>query len=241
MVEQRPQAVRTRQRRTRVLAPRLVERDARRRDVRERARRVVAEARLLDERLCRPRMSPASAQAPCSAARSASSACASEDLFALRRAPPRSMVAVEVVLARSVSPSSAAQRRGEERGRDSTRSPGRAGRAPGRRRRAPARPRLASCAPAGWRPKARWWRCRPRAGSEAAPSASASHARRPRVVPSGRGASSIDGERGIVHQLVVAEPPEPLLQGLHPAVVVERQRQRVDQPGDVSVSPAACA
>ena len=43
---------------------------------------------------------------------------------------------------------------------------------------------------------------------------------------------SVDGERRVAHQVVVAEPPEPLLQGLHAAVVVERQRERVDQAGD---------
>ena len=43
---------------------------------------------------------------------------------------------------------------------------------------------------------------------------------------------SVDGERGVPRQLVVAEPAEPLLQGLHPAVVVERQRKGVDQAGD---------
>ena len=41
-----------------------------------------------------------------------------------------------------------------------------------------------------------------------------------------------DGEGGVPRQLLVAEPPQPLLHRLHPAVVVERQRQRVDQAGD---------
>ncbi len=43
---------------------------------------------------------------------------------------------------------------------------------------------------------------------------------------------SKDGERGVLHQLVVAEPPEPLLHGLQAAVVVERRTQGVDQAGD---------
>ena len=58
VIEQRPQTVRACQRRAGILRSRLVERDARRRHVRERARRVVAEARLLDQRLCRPRALP---------------------------------------------------------------------------------------------------------------------------------------------------------------------------------------
>ena len=32
----------------------------------------------------------------------------------------------------------------------------------------------------------------------------------------------VDGERGVLRELVVAEPPEPLLHGLQTAVVVER-------------------
>ena len=43
---------------------------------------------------------------------------------------------------------------------------------------------------------------------------------------------SEDGECGVPPQLVIAEPPQPLLHGLHPAVVVERQRKGVDQAGD---------
>ena len=54
----RPQAVDACERRAGLLRPRLVECDARRRDVHERARRVVAEARLFDDRLCRPCASP---------------------------------------------------------------------------------------------------------------------------------------------------------------------------------------
>ena len=58
VIQQRPQTVRAGQRRARILRSRLVERDARRRHVRERAGRVVAQARLLDERLRRPRALP---------------------------------------------------------------------------------------------------------------------------------------------------------------------------------------
>ena len=43
---------------------------------------------------------------------------------------------------------------------------------------------------------------------------------------------SKDGERGVLHELVVAEPPEPLLQRLQAAVVVERRTKGVDQAGD---------
>ena len=57
VVEQRPQTVRACQRRAGLLRSRLVERDTRRRGVRDRARAVVAEARLLDELLCAVRAS----------------------------------------------------------------------------------------------------------------------------------------------------------------------------------------
>ena len=43
---------------------------------------------------------------------------------------------------------------------------------------------------------------------------------------------SKDGKRGVVHELVVTEPPEPLLQRLQAAVVVERRAKGVDQAGD---------
>ena len=51
---------------------------------------------------------------------------------------------------------------------------------------------------------------------------------------------SVDGERRVLHELVVAEPREPLLHGLHAAVVVERQARASTRPATVSVSPAAC-
>ena len=43
---------------------------------------------------------------------------------------------------------------------------------------------------------------------------------------------AVDGERRILHQLVLTEPPEPFLHGLHPAVEVERQARTLDQVGD---------
>ena len=58
VVEHRPQTVRARQRRAGILLSGLVECDPRRRHVRERARRVVAEAGVVDDRLCRGRSSP---------------------------------------------------------------------------------------------------------------------------------------------------------------------------------------
>ena len=76
VVEQWPQTVGARQRGACVIVSPLVECDACRRDISQRAPRVVAEARLLDEGQRRPRVSPASPQAPCSAARSESCACA---------------------------------------------------------------------------------------------------------------------------------------------------------------------
>ena len=50
---------------------------------------------------------------------------------------------------------------------------------------------------------------------------------------------SIDGERRVVHELIFAEPREPLLRGLHAAVVVERRTKFVDQAGDGVLLPAA--
>ena len=58
VVEQRPQTVGARECRTGILVSSLVDGDTRRRRERERARPVVAEARLLDDVLCRPRASP---------------------------------------------------------------------------------------------------------------------------------------------------------------------------------------
>ena len=43
---------------------------------------------------------------------------------------------------------------------------------------------------------------------------------------------SVDGERGVLRELVVVEPPEPLLHCLEAAVVVERWAEGVDQAGD---------
>ena len=63
-----------------------------------------------------------------------------------------------------------------QRGWLASRFPGRAARGPAPRPRARARRRPPSCPRAGWRPRARSWRCRRRAGSaEVAPSASESH------------------------------------------------------------------
>ena len=45
---------------------------------------------------------------------------------------------------------------------------------------------------------------------------------------------SVHRERGIVHELVLAEPRQPLLQGLHAAVVVDGQGECVDQTRDGS-------
>ena len=71
VVEQWPQAVRARQRRAGILGPRLVSRDACRGHVRDRAGRVVVQARLVDERLRRPgalrRLAPGSLLAASSA------------------------------------------------------------------------------------------------------------------------------------------------------------------------------
>ena len=43
---------------------------------------------------------------------------------------------------------------------------------------------------------------------------------------------AVDGECRMLHQLVLAEPPEPFLRGPHPAVEVERQENALDQARD---------
>ena len=176
MVEQRPQTVSACQRRVGIVVSCLMERDTRRGHVRDRARRVVAEARLVDEAWAARARAPASPQAPSSAARSAS--CAVPGRRRRRRpgpAPSRRRPRGRPSHDRSRRAALAPPReRGARPG--SSRFPARADPAPDRRRRAPARHRRASCAPAESRPRARSWRCHRRAGSlEVAPSARASH------------------------------------------------------------------
>ena len=43
---------------------------------------------------------------------------------------------------------------------------------------------------------------------------------------------ALDRERRITPQVVLTEPPQPPIQGLHPTVVVGRQRERIDQGGN---------
>ena len=197
--------------------------------------RVVAQARLLDERLRR------TCALPCLAPGSLLGG--EERELCLRRdddvhgADGQPLLdGRREVLRRAIESRRAARGRCREREARpaSTHSRGRAASAPDRRRRAPARHRRASCTPAAWRPRARSWRCHPRAGSSRLPRRrDASH----RSASAGRPVSArtqapYDGECGVPHQLVIAEPPQPLLQGLHPAVVVHRQRKGVDQAGD---------
>ena len=209
--------------------PRLVERDARRRHMHERARRVVAEARLLDERLCRPRvLARASSQAPCFAARSASCACARKTSSTVPSAPaPARSLPRGRPLRDRLRRAARAQRLGRAARSASRRSPGELLQRQTRRRRAPARRRSASCAPAASATQGSIVALPSESGiAEVAPSARASHRSASAGRPvSARNQAPIDGERGVPHQLVVAEPAEPLLQGLHAAVVVERQRR----------------
>ncbi len=166
VVEQRPQAVGARQRRAGILVSRLVERDAGRRHVRDRARRVVAEARLLDERLCRPRVSAGLAPGALLGREERELCLCDEDVLDGAGGQPVSTAAARSSLARSVAPSSACatprvrSATGIQALSDGSWSSARFG----------VGERLldavsASCAPAGWRPRARSWRCRPRAGS----------------------------------------------------------------------------
>ena len=82
------------------------------------------------------------------------------------------------------------------------------------RRRPPARHRRASFPPAGWRPRARSWRFHPRAGSSRSPRrrerATARHLSGRPVRAQTQAAST--ASCGIPPQVVIVEPPQPLLQ-----------------------------
>ena len=229
-----PQTVRARQRRAGIVLSGLVQCDARRRHVRQRARRVVAEARIVDERLCRRRSSPSLAPG--------SLLGREECELRLREVrPPRrrrrrvpvSTAAVRSSVARSVAPSSACATprrsatadpttlRGQliqrqigvgERLLDTVRHHVRPqGGDPGLDRRAAIRERDRRGCPV----------------SESEPALGICGPARQRADP-----GTDNGECGVSPQLVIAEPSEPLLQGLHPAVVVDRQGKGVDQAGD---------
>ncbi len=222
---------------------RLVKCDARRRHVRERACRVVTEA-LPPRRAPAPpvRVRPASRQAPCFAARSASCACARMTTSAARLASPASTPSVRSSVALSVAPSSACAVprrtsaaglhplcRGElierqiavgERLLDTVGHHARPQVGdPGLDRGAAIRERVRRGCPLG----------------ESEPPLGIRRPARQRSDP-----GSLDGECGVLPQLIIAEPPQPLVQGLHPAVVVERQCKASTKPATVSVSPAAC-
>ena len=191
VVEQRPQTVRARQRRARVLLP--APRGARRVPSRR------ARARSTSSRRGPPpRRAPVPPRARSPRLAPGSLLGGEERELRLcddrppRRRPPASPASMAAVRSLRRAIGRAEQRMrdapGEERGRDSSRCRAGADRAPGRRRRAPARRRPASCAPAGWRPRARSWRCRPRAGSPRSPRRrERATARPPRAAPSARG------------------------------------------------------
>ena len=234
VVEQRPQTVRARQRRAGILLSRLVECDARRRHMRERARRVVAEAGLLDERLCRPRALPRLAPGSL-LGREERELCLCEiDLLGGAGRQPcldgrRQVVRRTIGCAEQRMRNASQQEcgtdpitlRGEliqrqigvgERLLDTVRHHVRPqGGDPGLDRGAAIRERDRRGCPVG----------------ESEPPLGIRRPARQRADP-----GSENGERGVPPQLVIAEPPQPLLQGLHPAVVVERQRKGVDQAGD---------
>ena len=143
MVEQWPQPVGACERRAGILVSALVERDARRRHVHERARRVVAETRLVDDALARSaRVAPprASLRAWPRAARAARARHRRRrrSRTQARRRPRRGDRQPQAPL----RPSSAcAMPRTDERHRASSRSAAEAGRVRDRRRRPPARRR----------------------------------------------------------------------------------------------------
>ena len=232
VVEQRPEPVRARQRRARRLRSPLVQRDACRHRVRDRARGVVAETGLLDQRLCGACAPTASPHAPCRMAISAS--CDSATYTLRRRRWPAPLGGGGEVVRRPIG--RAEQRMGNAANEQRERNPPLSGanRSSARSASASARRRRPSCARAGSRPRARSWRCRPTAGS---PRSRRRRARasvpplpgRPRQA---RTPGSVDGECRVLHQLVIAEPAEPLLHGLHSAVGAERQDEGVEQAGD---------
>ena len=66
--------------------------------------------------------------------------------------------------------------------------------------------------------------------AEVAPSASASHRSASDGPPRQRAdPGSVDGEGRVPHQVLIGEPPQPLVDGLRPPVVMERQHERVEQ------------
>ena len=235
VVEHGPQAVGTRQGRAGILRPRLVERDTCRRDVHDRARGVVAEARLLDERLLppvrvaqpRPRLLPwpRGARAAPAPRRPLRRCRWPAPLDGCKKLHHCTIGRAE----QGVRNSSA-----EECGRDPKTVSAEADPAP-------ASASASACSTPlrhhvrpqrgdpgldrGAAVRERDLRGRPVGEGEPALSILGSPRQRP---PPG----SVDGERGVLHKLVVAEPPEPLLQGLHAAVVVERRTKGVDQAGD---------
>ena len=149
---------------------RLVECDARRRHVCERARRVVAEAGLVDDRQCRqPLVAPPRPSLPAwrRGARAVPVPGRPPRPSPLQGPSRRSQSGSSV--ARSVAPSSACATPRPRSATGTHSLSGGADSAPDRRRRAPARHRSASCAPAGSRPRARSWSCHRRAGSSRLP------------------------------------------------------------------------
>ena len=236
VVEQGPQAVGARQRRAGIRLPPLVERDARRRDVHD--------ARSSSSRRGPPpRRAPAPARAlapglvPGALPRREERELRLRDVDTppRRRWPaPSSTAAARSARARSAAPSSAwamprtssaagspVASRGEqlerplrvrERALDAVRHHGRAQSGdPGLDRGAAVRERDGRGGPIG----------------EREPSLGLGRPPGQRAHPGAE-----DGERGEPHQVVVVEPPEPLLEGLHAPAVVERQGEPVDQPGD---------
>ena len=204
MVEQWSQTVGARERRARVLLSRLVECDPRRRGVYQGAPRVVAETRLLDDRVGRP--CPLVGLAPVSlfgcekrelclchgdvVCEGADDQSADRPLLRDRLAHDRSRRAAH------------GQRRAQGARQGTSRSRVAADRAPDSRRRAPARPRAASCAPSGVRSTARSWCCRPTTGSSGSPLRRAQATARPRRPPGQHpDPRSVDGECRMLRQL----------------------------------------
>ena len=225
MVEHGPQAVGARERRAGIFLPPLMECDTRRRDVWERARRVVAEARLFDERLRRPCASPCLAPGSFLGREERELRLRQVDLFHAAGGEPPVDGCEKVrhcTIGRAeqgVRNSSAEECRGDpktvrreliqrqvgvgERLLDTVRHHVRAQRGdPRLDGGAAVRERDLRGCPVG----------------EVEPALSFLGSPRQRTPP-----GSKDCEPGVLHELVVTEPPEPLLKGLQAAVVVERR------------------
>ena len=235
VVEQRSQTVDARQRRSRLVAPALVECDPRRRSVHDCAARVVTETLLVDDRLCRPCAFGGLAPRPLFRSAEREQCLGQGDVVARGAEGLRRRYRSLQILGRAIGCA-------EQRVRNPSHTE-RAGDPPTSRWQlierqirvgertfdtVPHHVRAQDCDPRLDRGAAiRQRACRSRPVCES---------QQPLCIvgPPGQYAEprSVDGEYRMLHQLVLAEPLQPLARGLHPAVEVERQHEAFEQVGD---------